>query len=265
MKNLRCKDCQSLKIRIEIKTTAKGTKIAKCECEMCGCMFLKTILSGRKSESDRETGSRRLKQSIAVERLRNSVNKNIEIDYSFKFKTVVTKNIDCTCRVCGRKWVSNYANLIGGYGCLQCSGSMKLTKEEVIKKVKLLANENIIISENFEYKTSVCRNIPCQCRVCGHEWMSSHNALVSGLKCKKCTGSLKKTQKEVVANLKKGASKELKIDYSFKYQNVRAKNIKCTCKKCKKEWFDSYILLVRGRGCIFCRDFKRKKVKNKTV
>ena len=91
MKNLRCKDCQSLKIRIEIKTTAKGTKIAKCECEMCGCMFLKTILSGRKSESDRETGSRRLKHSIAVERLRNSVNKNIEIDYSFKFKTVVTK------------------------------------------------------------------------------------------------------------------------------------------------------------------------------
>lgn len=150
-------------------------------------------------------------------------------------------------------------------GCLQCSGSMKLTKEEVIKKVKLLANENIIISENFEYKTSVCRNIPCQCRVCGHEWMSSHNALVSGLGCRKCTGSLKKTQKEVVANLKKGASKELKIDYSFKYQNVRAKNIKCTCKKCKKEWFDSYILLVRGRGCNFCRDFKRKKVKNELL
>ena len=56
----------------------------------------------------------------------------------------------CFCAIDGHEWLATWNNLSKGYGCPKCSGTMKLTLEEVKDRLKELTLDITILSRIYQ-------------------------------------------------------------------------------------------------------------------
>jgi len=137
-------------------------------------------------------GKYKLSKDEVVKRLKAKVSKNVEIDYdNLEYVKCTNPNIECKCLIDGHTWKSSYSSLVSGKGCTKCANKNKLTKAEVVRKLKNNANKNVEIDYDFEYIRSHEKNIPCSCFICGYTWTSSYASLVHGHGCARCAGKIK--------------------------------------------------------------------------
>lgn len=166
--------------------------------------------------------------------------------------------IKCECLKCGELWLTSYETLSGNRSCPSGGKLKKLNKAEVVKRIKATVAKNIIVDYDFEYINANTKNIKCCCTIDGYEWVSTYNVLMNGNQCRKCSGSLKLTQAEVEAELKKNGNKAIKI-LPFVYKSTNTKNISCECKK-GHHWVTTFGSLRLGAGCVECRHKGAKRV-----
>lgn len=196
---------------------------------------------------------RKLTKEKAVCNLKERVASNILVDWGFEYTGYKTTRVTCTCAVDGHTWETAYAKLMLGRGCPRCANNIKLTKTQVIAKLKSSIDLSIKIDyTELIYINALTANIKCSCSMCGYKWKAHYSSLMSGRGCKQCAGLLKHNKKEVVKALKNVVPNHIEIDYSFEYENSNARNIKCRCIKDGHEWKTSYTKLMHGHGCRKC-------------
>ena len=110
---------------------------------------------------------------------------NINPDVDILSEYVDSKtHLKCRCKLCGTKYDSTPNNLLRGYKCRVCFGSVKKTQEEFETCVrKLFPN----IEVRGEYKAARLK-VPMHCNVCGGDWSPKATHVLSGHGCPYCGG-----------------------------------------------------------------------------
>ena len=122
--------------------------------------------------------------------------------------------------------------------------SHKKTHEQFIQEL-LLINQNIdVLGIYKDAKTK----IPVRCKICGYEWLALSNTVLRGSGCKRCAGTLKKTQEEFVSELAESNNTVTVIGI---YKNNKT-SIEVQCKKCGYVWHAVPYDLLKGTGCPQC-------------
>lgn len=97
-----------------------------------------------------------------------------------EYKGIHTK-INFQCKKCNYLWKTKPKNILDGYGCQRCGGSIKLTNEDVDKR---LENRNI---KRIDEYINTDTKINFQCVLCNHIWNSRPNDIFSGYGCPFCS------------------------------------------------------------------------------
>ena len=110
---------------------------------------------------------------------------NINPDVEILSKYVDSKtHLKCRCKLCGYTYDSTPSNLLHGYRCKRCFGSIKKTQEEFEECVhKLFPNLEVI----GEYKAARFK-VLMHCNVCGGDWEPKATHVLSGHGCPYCAG-----------------------------------------------------------------------------
>ena len=94
------------------------------------------------------------------------------------------------CKKDGCVWDAMHTNILsGGTGCPMCTGNIKLTHEEYVRKVKE-------INSNIEVIGKYCNNrtkIQHRCKIDGTNWNTTPNNILHGKGCPTC-GNKKKSE-----------------------------------------------------------------------
>lgn len=148
------------------------------------------------------------------------------------------------CKIDGYEWEVAPKDVVRGYGCPKCAGNIKKTHEEYVVDVRNL-NPNIeVIGKYNGNKVKIAH----KCNVCGYEWLTKPNVILSGRGCPSCANNLKKTHKEYVAELE---LVNQNIEVLGEYVNTNTK-ILHKCKTCNHEWLVTPHHLLHDRGCPIC-------------
>lgn len=162
---------------------------------------------------------------------------------------VAKDNIRCKCKICNYEWSPIADSILRGCGCPNCSGRAN-AKTRFYEKFNDTGNKNIeLLSEYVDSHTK----IKCKCKVCGHNWETTPDALVQGSGCRKCADkqlSISKSRNHEeyiweVHNINPN------IDVIGKYVNAR-KPILHKCKICNHEWMCSPENILQKHGCKKC-------------
>lgn len=86
------------------------------------------------------------------------------------------------CPICEHVWSITPNNLLHGYGCPRCAGTMRKTNEEFVSELRI-KNPNIDPLE--EYKSATTK-IMVKCKECGFIWDVRPHDLLSGYGCPQC-------------------------------------------------------------------------------
>lgn len=92
--------------------------------------------------------------------------------------------LKCRCKLCGHIYDSTPSNLLRGYRCKLCFGSVKKTQEEFEACVKNLFPN---VEVRGEYKGARFK-VPMHCNVCGGNWDPKATHVLSGHGCPFCAG-----------------------------------------------------------------------------
>ena len=181
-------------------------------------------------------------------------NKNAEnIEILGKYEGALTK-IKCRCKIDGYEWEAMPNNLLSGHGCPKCAGTMKLTHEEFINRMREINNDIETLGEYVNNYTK----IKVRCKIDGHEWEVKPNDLLNNHGCPKCASNMKKSTHEEFINKLKEINEYIEI--LGEYINNRTK-IKCRCKIDGYEWETRPDNLLSGQGCPKCSS----NIRNKTT
>lgn len=120
-------------------------------------------------------GNYKIDTDIFIKRLK-TVNPNIEV--MGEYVNAKTK-IHCKCKICEHEWYPTPDSLLSGHGCPACAGNRKMDTSLFINRLSVI-NPNIEVLG--EYK-NISTNIPCKCKICGHEWSPKPNHLLNGHGC----------------------------------------------------------------------------------
>lgn len=90
--------------------------------------------------------------------------------------------IKCKCEICTHEWEATPNDLLQRSGCPKCAGTMKLTHEEFINRMKKINSDIEILGTYVNSSTK----IKCKCKICEHEWEATPNNLLRGSGCAKC-------------------------------------------------------------------------------
>ena len=90
--------------------------------------------------------------------------------------------------------------------------------------------------------------LDCQCLLDGYRWSTTGHSLMQGHGCKKCAGTLKKTQEEYI---KEAHEKNKNVTIIGEYKGAN-KKILCKCNKCGNEWFANTSSILYGSRCPIC-------------
>lgn len=133
-----------------------------------------------------------------------------------------------------------------GHGCPQCSGTLKLTKEEIIKEF------NVTHFNKYDYSKMDYINIDSKVTIiCPEhgEFLQTPNIHKKGAGCPRCSGNKKLTTEEAIEEFKKMHGD--KYDYS-KVEYINAKSpIIIRCKE-HGEFLQTPDSHKRGSGCPTC-------------
>ena len=177
----------------------------------------------------------------------NMINPNVVVNE--KYITAKTK-MECSCMICGYKWITDPDHLLRGRGCPVCSGRKKKEYDDFIRELHDI-NPNIKVEGNYVNNKT---NTSLTCMVCGHRWEATPHNLLRGTGCAKCAGNVKKSHEEFVEEMKV-VNCNIRIDES--YINAKTK-IKCTCKICGFNWYAKPNGLLQGQSCPSCTFVKSR-------
>jgi very-short-patch-repair endonuclease/ribosomal protein S27AE len=186
--------------------------------------------------------------------------RNYELIEKFIYENNKTK-LHIRCNNDNHEWFVTYNDFINSNnGCSKCGRSLKLTQEEVEKKILQKCKErNYELVENFVYKNNMTR-LRLRCKNDGYNWIVTYNSFINqNCGCLKCSGSLKKTQQEAEENISnKCKEKNYELIDKFIYENNKTK-IHLKCNKDGYEWKTTYRDFINGDyGCLRCTGFLKK-------
>lgn len=153
------------------------------------------------------------------------VNPNIEVLGEI---TRNDKKVLCRCLICRHEWKATPNNIKHGYGCPACAvikraNARRLTHAEQVETINKI-NPNIEILG--EIKSNGIK-VPCRCKICSHEWMTTPDKLKQKHGCPVCAGNTKKNTEEFIKEAR--AIHSDKYDYSLvEYVNTH-KKVKIIC------------------------------------
>ena len=172
--------------------------------------------------------------------------------------TVIGKYINSQTKIkiqhtCGNKWESAPNNLLKGKSCPKCSKiktSKKQTEttEQFIEKLKIVNPEITVIGKYINSQTK----IEVQ-HTCGYKWNTTPTSLLQGSSCPKCFGTLKKTTKQFIEELK---IINPEITVIGEYINSRTKiEVQHSC---GHKWKVTPNGLLQGTSCTKCARLVKK-------
>ena len=82
----------------------------------------------------------------------------------------------CRCNLDGFEWSPRPHHILRGIGCPRCAGVANKTTSEFVREISKDFPHIEIIGEYVNNKTP----IDCRCKVCGHNWKATPNALLNG-------------------------------------------------------------------------------------
>lgn len=173
-----------------------------------------------------------------------------------QYKDMNTK-IQCKCLIDGYIWDLKPSYAINRkHGCPKCGGSLRLTNEQFVGRLKNEHPHIIALSEYINDNTKV----KLKCLICGNEWEASPTHLHQGRGCPKCRmlnlhNQFAKTEKAFISEMQ---SIDPTIEIIGDYYNSHTK-IKCRCRKCGNEWLSLPNNLLKKRGCSNCSASKGER------
>jgi len=186
---------------------------------------------------------KKLTLEIVKNRL-SKINPNIEILSNEYINS--EEKMSCRCKIDNHVWTAKWANLSQGKGCPMCSGSITLTLEEVLLRVRKI-NDKIEILDKVYINSE--KKMSCKCLICDHKWKTNWESLRKGIGCPSCAGNLKLTLSGIKTILKNNNSTVEIISKEYKNANSKL-NVKCTI--CGNEWFSPWATLKKGCSCLLC-------------
>lgn len=174
---------------------------------------------------------------------------NPDIILEEKYKNSNTK-LKCRCKVCEHTWEALPSGLLKGKGCSQCAiQRAKKNKESFYAELYEKREDIECLSEFINNNT----RIKFRCKICGYEWEAFPKSVLGRKRCRRCAGTLKKTNEDFVEELKL-IHPELEALSEYTSAN---KKIKCKCIACGYVWDVKPHVLKRGSGCPFCNSSQK--------
>lgn len=155
--------------------------------------------------------------------------------------TSANGSITAKCNRCGYTWDTTPSKLLNGQKCPSENGLLPKTTDSFKKELEVI-NPSIEILSEYE---SSKKPILAKCRICGFEWYTTPNNLLSAHGCPECFGNKKRTQSSFIKEL---YSINPNIRVIGVYENANTP-IKVKCLKCGYEWETRPTHLLRGHGC----------------
>lgn len=153
----------------------------ECECEIDGYRWstsASSLLHG--SNCPRCSGKERYTLDDVKEKVR-WITPSIEI-VSTEYMGI-DKPLDCVCNVCSHKFRTSAGHLFNGSGCPKCAGVARKDTESFKLRLSHINPSIEVLGEYVNNKTPVL----CMCKVCGHKWYGTPNAMLSHAHgCPKC-------------------------------------------------------------------------------
>ena len=140
-----------------------------------------------------------------------NINNNIE--FLGEYKGAFTK-IKCKCKIDNYEWYTVPNSLLNGQSCPKCGGTMKLTHEEFVNRMKEINDDIEILGEYVNHKTK----IKCKCKIDNTIWFARPNGLLRGTGCPKCNES--KGEKRISKYLD---SKNMKYKTQYRFNDCKSK------------------------------------------
>lgn len=161
-------------------------------------------------------------QLIKVRRLVN--NKFIIKGVITNYKDKKTR-LDCECPVDGHKWTPTMVDVMQGYGCPMCGGSLKRTEESALEKCKIICDQENYICLGFPdgYKNKNSR-FEYECKIHGKSNVSYNNFVNNRRKCKGCSKSGYNPNKEGSFYIVKWTNKNSHSFIKFGITNQKVKD-----------------------------------------
>lgn len=165
--------------------------------------------------------------------------------------------IKLKCLIDGYEWYSDPAHLIHRkHGCPKCGGSLKLTNDEFLHRLKIEHPNLVALTEYINDSTKV----KMHCNICNNEWYASPSHLHQGRGCPECAIQSKhdKFAKSIDQFIEEMKLVDPTIIITGNYVNGRTP-IECKCSVCGSIWYPTPSNLLAGKGCSVCASSKGEK------
>ena len=175
--------------------------------------------------------------------------------------------IDCKCKICGGTFSMTPSHILGGQIHRDCrlkinGKNHRKTNEGFLEELNKI-NPNIFPLERYQVSS---KKIKLKCLICGNEWYSTPNTLLSQKEgCPNCAQKIR-AQKNTKTN--EDFLKELNVVNSNivpleEYSGI-CKKIKFKCLICNNEWYSTPNNLLHNKGCPNCKKIILSKLKMKS-
>ena len=161
------------------------------------------------------------------------------------------------CKLDGHEWYAIPSNTLKGHGCPMCSGSVRITHDEYIVKVKDI-NPDIEVVDT--YVSSIVA-ILHRCKKDGYEWFARPSTILRGIGCPVCSdppkaiGPAPEYKNSIWSSPHKEYFSRYLTEHQMKsYMPHSGKLIEIVCPDCgRKKMIKPTQLVTYGLGCV-CGD-----------
>lgn len=162
----------------------------------------------------------------------------------------------CPKDYCRYEWYATPHNILAGKGCPKCTGKMKRTHDEYVKRVNLIHDNIEVIEKYIDNNTPILH----KCVFHDFEWSAFPNNVLSGHGCRKCAND--KMHYERVKNTNQYIEDLNKINSNIiimgEYINAHTP-ILHKCLVDDLEWFAKPNNILSGKGCPKCSESKGER------
>ena len=234
---------------VEAYTDAKTKILHKCKID--GCEWRATpnnVLGGHGCpECARKLTAQKLRKTHEeyIKKV-TKINPNIEVLGEYVKNSI---NILHRCKIDGYKWMARPANILTGYGCPMCSGSIKKTREEYVNELKDINSNIEVLGEYVDRHTKILH----KCKVDGHEWHATPSHILNGTGCPICSkiSQIQKRRKSHCKYISQVNVVNPNIEVIGEYINSQTK-ILHKCRFCGYQWYIVPNNILNGQGCPKC-------------
>lgn len=160
--------------------------------------------------------------------------------------------------VCGYEYEVSWGKFQAGRRCPKCAGSLRLTNDQVVKRIYDLVGDEFTKLDDFYVNAST--KFPIRHNICEHKYEVSWNNFSRGTRCPKCFGSKRLTNDQIVKRLY-----ELVGDEYTKLDDVyigALEKFPIRHNKCGHEYEVSWGNFLQGARCPRCaNEMKHQKLK----